>query len=167
MGYSEKKKMNMAFVKALNDLRIFATRKPALPLKNRRYIVASIYLGGDSIYKKNAPEYFGVNYQRTFEGLTKACYSKMRFCPQKSISLRRSIYILSSLATWARTNPNRSRAVLNNFVTQIVPEDIKPNSEYSPITQVLQKLYDEQGLRKTMDFMELSHQVFCEKYRGR
>ena len=168
MSYKDKVLKKRLFMQSLIVLRDFACNEPKLPLDNRRAIVSSISLGGSlaSRYKqlKMFP-YYHLNYQYTRQGLLRSCLDKIISSSEKAQEVKKAICMISSLSAWAKSNPNWSKNIFDDFTKQIVPEDFSEKTE--SLTGVNAGLKRRFGNDITLDLITLSGNSFYKKYKAR
>ena len=176
MGYANKKRQEKLFNDSLNELLVFAYAQPELSLDQRRALVMAIFKGGSlgNYYQKHTPQTFtSLNYQYTRQGLLRVCLDKMITYPELSKNIRKAIYSISALSAWAKTNPNHTEAIFDNFAQKMCPEDCVQDTGWSITGNIasnfqkslVKKLGHRLGTDKTLDFIIYSPNSFYKKYR--
>lgn len=178
MRYTNKKKLERLFTVSLKELLAFAYAHPKFSLDERRALVEAISKGGSlgNYYKKSALQTpNSLNYQYTRQGLLRVCLDKIITYPELSKNIRKTICNISALSAWAKTNPDRTEAIFNDFAKEMCPEDcvydtgwtITGNIAANFRKSLVKKLGHRLGSEKTLDFIISSPNSFYKKYRGR
>ena len=168
MSYKEKIAKIRTLRTSLNRILEVANDEPQLPLDQRRMIVTSIYMGGRSGCSKNGrlvQEWTKRSHRWTQNGLTRAFGEKLNNSSYPD--LPDAIMKIASLSSWAYANPNQCGDFMDEFFIHMAPEDLSDNLTLPAGEVVLSAIHSKWGGEKTIDFVELSPELFEKKYNQR
>ena len=169
MKYKDKILRKRLLTQLLFELVNFAYSDPKLSLEERRKIVAAIRSGGSSSKKLNPnliQTYFHSNYQKTQKGILRSCLDKIITYSDEQQKLKKAICVVCSLSAWARSNPQLSGDIFDDFISRIVPED-KNISTFSGELISEKRLKENLGSQVIQDLITIPGNVFYKKYRGK
>ena len=163
MSYKEKVAKLTILRNSLNKLLELAYEDPRLSLDQRRSVVAAIFLGGKngcSLNRHLIPEFASRSHDSTLNGLKKAFSNKLN---TTNSDLSDALMKISALSAWAFSTPNQCNSIIDNFSSQMVPEDTN-QSQITPTESVMAALHSKWDCKKRIDFIVLSPKVWAEKY---
>ena len=168
MDYRTKVFYKRKYLSALSTICNFIYESPVLSKDKRRAVVAVLRYGEcwapDCINGKGCC-FSEKNYQNTRLALTRILGDKLINCGQKNSEIRKAINTVAFLGTWVSQNPNRMQNSFEDFMLQIVPEDVFVSPKFCASDIIISKLQKKWGKNKISDLMCMKRGDFYKKYK--
>jgi len=167
MSYKDKILKKRLFCQSLMTLKDFACSKPELSLENKQAIIGAIALGGSLQTpgpRNKIQTYYHFNYHYTQRGLIRAFSDKLiQTDSEEKQKVKKAIFIISSLSSWANENTQLTSDAFLNFSNQVLDK----NNQLDAVAQAQRNLKQKYGHEVLLDLVTMSGNRFYKKYNQR